>query len=162
MIDTTIAVSSPSYSTAGRQLRFIESPSQRNARHHFIRQGEGPKRVEDWVRGQQEQKQSLWGTVTLPEVHREPYVHHPNLFTIPEDPIRSSSPDCPVPYIHPDEEEPFILYSSAPLRSSYNPHVIYSTPLPSPVKKSSCRPKHMRHRQRLSGLDSIPEEITVG
>ncbi len=161
MIDTTVAVSSPSYSTAGRQLRFIESPSQRNARHHFIGQGEGQKRVEDWVRSQQEQKQSLWG-VTVPEVHREPYVHHPNLFTIPEDPICSSSPDYSVPYIHPDEEEPFILYSSAPLRSSYNPQVIYSTPLSSPVKKSSRRPKHTRPRQRLSGLDSIPEEITVG
>ncbi|KAG7449774.1 uncharacterized protein BT62DRAFT_1002086 [Guyanagaster necrorhizus] len=161
MIDTTFAVSSPSYNTSGRQLRYEESPSQRNARHHFIRQGEGQRRVEDWVRGQQEQKRSLWGVMTVPEVHREPYVHHPNLFTIPEDPIRSSSPGYLVPpYIHSDEEEPFVLYSSAP--SFYNSQIIYSTPLPSPAKKSSRRPKHMRHRQRLCGLDSIPEEIIVG
>ncbi|KAK0236979.1 hypothetical protein EDD85DRAFT_835673 [Armillaria nabsnona] len=151
------AIPSPSYTNVGRQLPFFESPAQRVARVDFIKKREGDKRVEAWVRVQQEHKQSLWGTATTTG-RGEPYIATPHL---PEDPIRSSSPFLSVPYIHPEDEEPFIFYSSAPLQPAYIPEIIYSTPLPVPVKPKPRRVKHARHRRRLSDLDSIPEEVTV-
>ncbi|KAG7447370.1 uncharacterized protein BT62DRAFT_78069 [Guyanagaster necrorhizus] len=151
------AIPSPSYTNAGRQLPFHESPSQRVARVDFIKKREGDKRVEAWVRLQQEHKQSLWGAATT-NTCGEPYIATPHLS---EDPIRSGSPFLSVPYIHPEDEEPFIFYSSAPLHPAYIPEIIYSTPLPLPVKPKPRRVKHGRHRRRLSDLDSIPEEVTV-
>ncbi|KAK0447921.1 uncharacterized protein EV420DRAFT_1647667 [Desarmillaria tabescens] len=151
------AISSPSYTNVGRQLPFLESPAQRIARVDFIKKREGDKRVEAWVRVQQEHKQSLWGAPTT-AARGEPYITTPHL---PEDPIRSNSPFLSVPYIHPEDEEPFIFYSSAPLQPTYIPEIIYSTPLPLPVKPKPRRVKQSRHRRRLSDLDSIPEEVTI-
>lgn len=152
---------SPNYTTNGRQLPFVESYPQKLARAEFIQLGQraSDMRVAAWVQGQRLQTESLWEGTPLAHVpRREPYIHQPHSFPAQENPISCYS----VPYIHPDDEEPFIFYSTSPKKAVFTPEaeVIYSTPMPTPVAKPH-RPKHMRHRRQPSHLGVIPEEMIV-
>ncbi len=169
-------IASPIYTSNGRQHPFIETPDQRVARAEFVKQIDGNKRVAAWVNGQRQQNISLWVTTPLetkpvshyPRHHREPQIH-PHVFSIPEDPI-SNSYCYTVPYIHPDDEEPFIFYSTPAPKTVYGvePEIIYSTPRTPPAvipKAKPRRARRTRHRRQLSdhssGLDVIPEEAAV-
>ncbi|KAF9034489.1 hypothetical protein BDZ89DRAFT_1062577 [Hymenopellis radicata] len=167
-------ISSPMYATNGRQHPFVETPDQRVARAEFVKPRDGDKRVAAWVNGQRQQNISLWVATPLenkpashyPRHHREPQIHQPHLFSIPEDPI-SNSYCYSVPYIHPDDEEPFIFYSTSAPKTAYDveSEIIYSTPPAVTPKAKPRRARHARHRRQLSdhssGLDVIPEEAAV-
>ncbi|KIY65188.1 hypothetical protein CYLTODRAFT_424575 [Cylindrobasidium torrendii FP15055 ss-10] len=163
----------PIYSTSGRQMAYNESYDQRMARAEYARR-ESDTRISAWVSGQRQQA-SLWaGYLQPPQMH--PIIVRTDSY-VAENPI-SPSAYTSVPYIHPDDEEPFVFYSTSPKKVApqtlapepyQDAEIIYSTPTPAPAasrrylavpspSQKAHSTRRLRHRRRLSSLDSIPED----
>ncbi|KAF9238675.1 hypothetical protein BU15DRAFT_75121 [Melanogaster broomeanus] len=103
--------SPPVYDTRGRQRTFVESEAQRKERIEFLKRREWARRVTEWVRETNSQKNdTAFGRsrpFPLSPVQDSGLLTH-----------MSSTPQASVvPFPQVEEEEPYIIYSSSPTSS---------------------------------------------
>lgn len=173
------------YDTHGRQKNYSESVVQRKERIEFLKQREWVRRVTEWVRQTNAQKDLVRKTFFTPYRHsyfkksilgRSARSHFPLPY---HDPGLTSA--IPFPCVEEEEEEPYIIYSSSPssslssLSEEITPVLpLISGPSPSiglpvaaiPQRRASghhrrCSSASLRghtRKQSLSSIYEVPEE----
>ena len=115
----------PVYDTLGRQKTFIESAMQRRERIEFLKQREWIRRVTEWVRETNAQKDSVRTLSRLADfilliLSSQPIFGRSIRSYSPfsqDTPIAPQASVIPFPCAEEEEEEPYIIYSSSPSSS---------------------------------------------
>ncbi|KAI9571926.1 hypothetical protein HD554DRAFT_2168733 [Boletus coccyginus] len=162
----------PAYDALGRQKHFVESSIQRRERIEFLKQREWVRRVTEWVRETNAQKD-------FPIFGRSSRLYSPF-----HDAGMTCQPSIiPFPSAEEEEEEPYIIYSSSPSSSlsSLSEEITPVLPLnggpspslglpiagaPQPQRRTSghhrrCSSASLRghtRKQSLSSICEVPEE----
>ncbi|KAG8215317.1 hypothetical protein J3R82DRAFT_8908 [Butyriboletus roseoflavus] len=163
----------PLYDTRGRQKGFVESTVQRRERIEFLKQREWVRRVTQWVRETNAQKDSpIFGR------SGRSFIPFPNQDTA----LGSQAFAIPFPRVEEEEEEePYVIYSSSPnssltslseeitpvlpLNSGPSPSLTAAAPQPAQRRASGhhrrCSSASLRGHARqhsLSSICEVPEE----
>lgn len=177
---------SPLYDARGRQQGFAESTVQRRERIEFLKQREWVRRVTEWVRETNAQKDSVRAT----SPRRFPFPSHSlsqrsgrSFLPFPNQDATLASA-IPFPRVEEEEEEPYVIYSSSPnssltslseeitpvlpLNSGPSPslsHPVAGVPQPAQKRTSGhhrrCSSASLRghtRQQSLSSICEVPEE----
>ncbi|KAF9221721.1 hypothetical protein BS17DRAFT_239403 [Gyrodon lividus] len=101
----------PVYDARGRQQNFTESAAQRRERIEFLKQREWARRVTEWVRETNSQKDiTTFG-------RSRPFIPSPVHDSSLRAHINSTPQASVIPFPQLEEEEPYIIYSSSPSSS---------------------------------------------